>query len=111
MPASRTSRLRAVDHWTLERHGAIALATFTRPPRNLMSMHAMGELEQLVDEVAHDDTAHVLMLTGGVPGYFVAHADLDDLAALGRGEPVQSDPGSWARTFARLESMPQPVVA
>ena len=53
----------------------------------------------------------LLVLTGGVDGYFVAHADLDDLAALGRGEPVEGDPGSWARAFALLESMPQPVVA
>jgi enoyl-CoA hydratase len=100
-----------MTHWTLEEHGAIALATFTRPPRNLMSMAAMGELEQLVSDVATRDDLNVLVLTGGVPGYFVAHADLDDLAALGRGEPVEGDPGSWARTFATLEAMPQPVIA
>ena len=75
-----------MEHWTLERHGAVALATFNRPPRNLMSMAAMSELEQLVESVAGDDAVHVLVLTGGVPGYFVAHADLDDLAAIGRGE-------------------------
>jgi enoyl-CoA hydratase/carnithine racemase len=46
-----------------------------------------------------------------VPGYFVAHADLDDLAALGRGEAVAGDPGSWARAFALLDAMPQVVVA
>jgi len=71
----------------------------------------MGELETLVAEVAVDETLHVLVLTGGVPGYFVAHADLDDLSALGRGEPVEGDPGSWARTLAAIEAMPQPVVA
>src|SRR4051812_31870737 len=100
-----------MEHWTLERNHTVALATFTRPPRNLMSMQAMGELEELVEEVAADDSVHVLVLTGGVPGYFVAHADLDDLAALGRGEQVVGDPGSWSRTFARLSSMPQPVIA
>jgi enoyl-CoA hydratase len=100
-----------MEHWSLEHQDAIAVATFTRPPRNLMSMAAMGELEALVTGVAADDRVHVLVLTGGVPGYFVAHADLDDLAALGRGEPVSGDPGSWARTFALLEAMPQPVVA
>ncbi len=97
--------------WTLERFDTVALATFRRPPRNLMSMAAMTELEQLVGEVAADAGVQVLVLTGGVPGYFVAHADLDDLAAMGRGEPVEGDPGSWGRTFAQLETMPQPVVA
>ena len=97
--------------WKLERRDAVALATFTRPPRNLMSMAAMGELEQLASEVAEDRDVAVLVLTGGVDGYFVAHADLDDLTKLGKGEPVEGDPGSWGRTFRILESMPQPVVA
>jgi enoyl-CoA hydratase len=97
--------------WSLERRDAIALATFTRPPRNLMSMAAMGELEQLVGSVATDPDIAVLVLTGGVDGYFVAHADLDDLAKIGKGEAVEGDPGAWARTFAQLEAMPQPVVA
>jgi enoyl-CoA hydratase len=100
-----------VHHWTLSRRDSIALATFTRPPRNLMSMAAMSELEQLAGEVAADPDIAVLVVTGGVDGYFVAHADLDDLTRLGKGDHVEGDPGSWARTFTLLEAMPQPVVA
>jgi enoyl-CoA hydratase len=76
-----------------------------------MSMAAMSELEQVSAGIADETEVAVLVLTGGVDGYFVAHADLDDLTKLGRGEPVEGDPGSWGRTFAQLESMPQPVVA
>ena len=97
--------------WTLTRRGTTALATFDRPPRNLMSMAAMSELESLLHGVAGDESITVLVLTGGVPGYFVAHADLDDLSALGRGEPVEGDPGSWSRAFDLLSTMPQPVIA
>jgi enoyl-CoA hydratase/carnithine racemase len=97
--------------WSLDQEGAVAVATFTRPPRNLMTMAAMSELEGLLGRVAEDERVTVLVLTGGVPGYFVAHADLDDLAALGRGEAVEGDPGSWSRAFALLDSMPQVVVA
>ena len=100
-----------MTHWTLERIDAVGVATFTRPPRNLMSIAAMTELEAVVAEVAADADIRVLVLTGGVPGYFVAHADVDDLAALGRGEPVEGDPGSWSRTLKAIEAMPQPVVA
>jgi len=89
----------------------VAVATFERPPRNFMSFAAMGELEQVAVEVAQDEDVRVLVLTGGVPGYFVAHADLDDLARLGRGEEVVGDPLSWSRTFDLLARMPQPVVA
>ncbi|MBV6508820.1 MAG: Short-chain-enoyl-CoA hydratase [Acidimicrobiales bacterium] len=97
--------------WGLERRDAIAVATFTRPPRNLMSMAAMSELEPLLAEVATDETVNVLVLTGGIPGYFIAHADLDDLTTLARGEQVDGDPASWGRALGLLESMPQPVVA
>jgi enoyl-CoA hydratase len=100
-----------MTHWTIEQDGAVAVATFSRPPRNLMSMAAMSELEALLTEVADDESITVLVLTGGIPGFFVAHADLDDLAALGRGDPIEGDPGSWARSFALLDSMPQVVVA
>jgi enoyl-CoA hydratase len=97
--------------WELQRRGSVALATFTRPPRNLMSMAAMTELEALLRVVAADDSLNVLVLTGGIPGFFVAHADLEDLIRLGRGEAVDGDPGSWSRALALLGSMPQPVVA
>jgi enoyl-CoA hydratase/carnithine racemase len=97
--------------FTTERRDHVALITFDRPPRNLMSMAAMTELEGVLADVARDDDVNVVVITGGVPGYFVAHADLDDLAAMGRGEQVEGDPASWGRTFALIESMPQPVIA
>ena len=100
-----------MPHWEVEHRGAIAVLTFTRPPRNFMSFAAMGELGNRLEELATRDDVSVVVLTGGVPGYFVAHADLDDLARLGRGEPAVGDPASWGRTLARIESLPQPVVA
>ncbi len=97
--------------WTVDRRGAIALVIFHRPPRNLMNMAAMTELEGVLGELATDSSVNVVVIASDVPGYFVAHADVEDLAALGRGEPVEGDPGSWMRAFALMASMPQPVVA
>src|SRR5216110_705527 len=100
--------------WTLQRHGpgqAIAALTFTRPPRNFMSFAAMTELEPLLQDVADDESVTVVVLTGGLPGYFIAHADLDDLVAIGAGQPVEGDPRAWGRVLTLLETMPQPVVA
>lgn len=71
----------------------------------------MTELEGVLGELAPDESVSVVVVTGGVEGYFVAHADLDDLTKIGRGEPVEGDPASWFRTLALLESMPQPTVA
>lgn len=97
--------------WKVERRDGVAVATFTRPPRNFMSFLAMTQLEQALTELAADDDVRVVILTGGVAGYFVAHADLDDLRAIGRGQSVEGDPASWGRTLALLTTMPQPVIA
>ncbi|MGH9195929.1 MAG: enoyl-CoA hydratase-related protein, partial [Acidimicrobiia bacterium] len=76
-----------MGNWKLESHGQVALATFTRPPRNLMDTASMTELEQLLNEVAQSE-AVVLVITGGVEGYFIAHADLEDLQKFARREQV-----------------------
>lgn len=93
-------------------NGEIAIATFTRPPRNLMNFEAMLQLERLIEAVAIDESVSLLILTGGVPGYFVGHADISDLTVLSSREQLEGvDAAVWPRTFARLRSMPQPVIA
>src|SRR5947207_9529294 len=99
------------QEWSVERHGRVAVATFTRPPRNFMSFAAMGALEGVLTELAADAAVSVVVITGGLPANFIAHADVEDLRRLGRGEPLQGDPLAWGRTLALMESMPQPVVA
>jgi len=77
-----------------------------------MSFAGMNELAEHLEQLAgRTDDVSVVVLTGGVDGYFVAHADLDDLAALARGEPGTGDPGGWGRAMRLLEDMPQPTVA
>jgi len=68
----------------------------------------LGHLETLAG-AAPD--VKVVMLTGGVDGFFVAHADLDDLRELGEGRLPAGDLSAWAKSLALLESMPQPTVA
>lgn len=98
--------------WALDVTERVGVLTFTRPPANWMSVAAMTELVGHLEAVAERaDEVSVVMLTGGVDGYFIAHADLDDLAKLAAGEPVEGDLGSWARALHLLESIPQPTVA
>lgn len=77
-----------------------------------MSFAAMNELADELEALAgRTEEAAVVVLTGGVDGYFVAHADLDDLAALAKGQPGTGDPSGWGRAMRLLEEMPQPTVA
>jgi len=98
--------------WTETRQGRVAVLTFTRPPRNWMNLLSMTELLGHLERLATEgDEVTVVMLTGGVDAYFIAHADLDDLAKLARGEDVGGDLGAWTKALHLLESMPQPTVA
>jgi enoyl-CoA hydratase/carnithine racemase len=98
--------------WTLEQHDGVAVLTFRREPANWMDLVSMGELADHLAALAEQtDAVRVVMLTGGLDGYFIAHADLDDLAKLAKGQPIDGDLGSWARALHLLESMPQPTVA
>jgi enoyl-CoA hydratase/carnithine racemase len=97
--------------WTERIDGAVAWLTFTNPPRNLMPMAGTTELAGHLERLGADGSISVIVLTGGVDGYFVAHADTADLARLGRGEPVEGDPLDWARATSLMASIPPVVVA
>jgi enoyl-CoA hydratase len=96
--------------WTERIDGDVAWLTFTNPPRNLMPMAGMTELAGHLAQLGDDPSVSVVVLLGGVDGYFVAHADTADLARLGRGEPVEGDPADWPRSIALMGSIPQVVV-
>jgi enoyl-CoA hydratase/carnithine racemase len=100
------------DTWTETRHGKIAVLTFARPPHNWMNLLSMTELVGHLERLAtQSDEVTVVMLTGGVDGYFIAHADLDDLAILAKGGKVDGDFAAWSKALHLLEAMPQPSVA
>jgi enoyl-CoA hydratase/carnithine racemase len=97
--------------WTLRQDGNVAVVTFMRPPRNFMSFKALGDLADLLAPLAERDDISVILLQSALPGYLVAHADLNDLARAGRGEPVEGDRTAWRTTPQLLEDLPQPVIA
>jgi enoyl-CoA hydratase/carnithine racemase len=98
-------------HWTTLRQGRVAILTFTRPPINMMSFAAAGELLAALTVLEKDKDISIVVLTGGVPLYFVAHADLEDIGRMARRETPQGDPENYVRAMTKLESMPQPTIA
>ena len=77
-----------------------------------MSVAALTELIEVLTELSQrQGEVTLVMLTGGVDGYFVAHADFDDLTCWARGELPPGDANAWQKATTLLESMPQPTVA
>lgn len=101
----------AGTYWERSDHDGVVVLTFTRPPNNQMSIAAMTELEPILEALAEERGVKVIMLTGGIDGFFVAHADLDDVIKVAMGQPVAGDPAAWRRCQHLLETMPQPTVA
>ncbi|TYR80852.1 enoyl-CoA hydratase/isomerase family protein [Priestia megaterium] len=101
-----------MDTWSIEYHDKVAVLTFTRPPKNTMDFTSIRRLGDHLESLAKKtDEVKVVMLTGGVDGYFIAHADLADLASNGRGESTEADLEGWDRALRLLEEIPQPTIA
>ncbi len=98
--------------WEANRYDAVTVLTYRRPPENVLGFADLAELDDHLQVVAHDRETSVVVLTSGVPGYFVAHADLADVEHLvDDTDPGPHGPETWDTTLQRLGNLPQPVVA
>lgn len=89
----------------------LAVITYVRPPINMLSFKALGQLEQILLELSGREDVSVVVLTGGVDGYFAAHADTTDVIRMENGQPPIGDPDAWDRVNLLLSDMPQLTVA
>lgn len=98
-----------MSSWTEQRHSAVTVLSYCNPPRNFLTFAALAELGERLARLASDEGTSVVVLRSDVAGYFVAHADLDELATLASG-PVP-EARAWYSTMRLIETMPQPVIA
>lgn len=100
-----------------ERRGPVTVVRLYNPPTNLMTAAMVAELDDLIDRVAADESTRVLVLTGGVPGYFIQHYDVAELdrAASLLAENPDAFPGpelhATHQAYRKIEKLPKPVIA
>jgi len=99
-----------------ERRGPVLIATFNRPPRNLMHAPMVAELSRLVSEVDADEDIRVVILTGAVDGYFIQHYDVRELiqtARAARANPAigKGDLHATHKAYLQVEESPTPFIA
>ncbi|MEV4105418.1 enoyl-CoA hydratase/isomerase family protein [Nonomuraea sp. NPDC049649] len=95
--------------WSREDGDGVAVLTYRNPPRNFLTFAALEELDAELARLETTPGIGVVVLASGVPGYFIAHADLDELAELSRGPVPQAR--IWYTAMRRIERIPQPVIA
>ena len=94
-----------------EQEGPLAIVTMNRPKAlNALNAELLGEMEELVDEIAKDQSIQAVIITGAGEKAFVAGADITEML------PKSAIEGrNWGkvgqRVNAKIENLPQPVIA
>jgi enoyl-CoA hydratase len=100
--------------WDVSSDGPVTIATYSDPPMSYFTDAAVEQLAKLIDEWPRSDS-RVIVLTGGVPGRFITHFDVDQLLRTQeQPDPVFEAPRRSRRVQAvlrRLNDLPQPVIA
>jgi enoyl-CoA hydratase len=95
----------------LEIDGGVATITFNRPKvLNALSVATLKELSQALDEVAANDDARAVVITGAGEKAFIAGADINELAVLGATDGQQvARHGQFV--MDKIEGLGKPVIA
>ncbi len=89
----------------------VATITIDNAPINLMTVELFRELAEAIDDVAHDDTVRAVVLCSAVPGWFIAHFDVEAILRF----PTDAEPPRDLNAFdvmcERLRTMPKATIA
>lgn len=66
----------------LEQHDRVLTARYSSPPLNFVTTTCIRDLDALTQAVDRDDSVGAVVLTGGVAGRFLTHADATELGAI-----------------------------
>ena len=77
-----TARDLSLETLQLEQDGRVLTARFSNPPHNFLTTAFIRDLDQLTRTVDRDPTVGAVVLTGGVEGRFLTHADPLELGGM-----------------------------
>ncbi|MCM3138278.1 enoyl-CoA hydratase [Bacillus safensis] len=89
----------------------IGIMTLNRPEQaNSLSSTMLEEINQLIQEIKHDESIRCLLITGAGSKVFCAGADLKERRLMTEAE-ARGAVRSIQQTFMEIESIPVPVIA
>jgi enoyl-CoA hydratase len=104
-----------VGLWKVERDAAgVAVATYTNPPMNYFCAQGTQELGALIQTWA-DPAVRAVVLTGGMPGKFITHYSVEELAALAADHATMRALGlglnhGYHELLRSLRDLPKPII-
>jgi enoyl-CoA hydratase/carnithine racemase len=100
--------------FSLQRDGAILRVILKNPPVNLMSFKMIGELFELGGALVVDSQTRVVIFESADPDFFIAHVDLEDVAAAAS-DPAQGgkypDINALQSLALSWQALPQVTIA
>jgi enoyl-CoA hydratase len=95
----------------VSRDGDICTVTINRPEvMNPLNRQVFKDLEQVLDEIAADDSLSVVIVTGAGDKSFVAGADIAEMRDMPPAEAYALSTRAH-RVFDKLENLPMPTIA
>jgi enoyl-CoA hydratase len=101
--------------WKLERDAAgVAVAMYTNPPMNYFCAQGTQELGALIQSWA-DPAVRAVILTGGMPGKFITHYSVEELATLSADHATMRALGlglnhGYHELLRSLRDLPKPIL-
>jgi len=90
--------------------GSVATITISNPPRNIITLPLLAELEIIIDALSENPIVKAVVLTGG-PSVFIAGADVREILAIPNAvEGAKLSNGGQA-IFNKIEGLRKPVIA
>lgn len=88
----------------------VATVTISNPPANVLTTPLMMELDKVIDELAGNSEAKVLVLTGSGT-LFVAGADIKEIGSISSSKKGEELALMGQAVFSKIEQMRKPVIA
>src|SRR5512134_2849112 len=101
--------------WSVADAGqGVVVATYTNPPMNYFCAEGTQELGELIRRWA-DPAVRAVVLTGGMPGKFITHYSVEELAQLASNRPAMKAMGrglnhGYHELLTSLRDLPKPVI-
>lgn len=96
----------------IARGGGIAWVTIDAPPMNLLGGELMGALFGLVEALERDEATRVVVLRSADPDFFVAHGDVELIAAVPEAPvPEATELNFVHQLLERFRRLPQVTIA